>query len=120
MSDEVENIRKMVAAIRSELDWLSVTLQAVEHDQWSSPPREPVAGDDVKVKSSGYSDPTGDTASDPVRLGLREAVQLTDGTLKHSFQQIRGARVGLQNRHRGWEKGRVQKGKGLPDDGVLA
>ena len=120
MSDEVENIRKWVAAIRSELDWLSVTLQAVEHDQWSSPPREPVADQDVKVTSSGHSDPTGDTASDPVRLGLREAVQLTDGTLKHSFQQIRGARVGLQNRHAGWEKNRVQKGKGLPDDGVLA
>ena len=120
MSNEVESMTSMIAAIRAELDYLGVTLQAVAQDQWLAPPREPVAGEGVKVKSSGHSDPTGDTASDPVRLGLRQAVQLTDGTLKHSFQQIRGARVGLQNRHKGWEKGRVQKGKGLPDDGVLA
>ena len=119
MSDEVENIRKMVEAIRAELDWLSVVVQGVEADQWAQPPREPVA-DEVRVRSSGYSDPTGDTAAHPVRLALREAVALTDNTLRHSFQQIRGARVGLQNRHAGWEKGRVQKGKGLPDDGVLA
>ncbi len=120
MSNEVESIRKMVAAIRSELDYLGVTLQAVEHDQWLSPPREPVAGEDVKVKSSGHSDPTGETASDPVRLALRDSVQTAESVVRHSLQQIRGVRVGLQNRHKGWEKGRVQKGKGLPDDGVLA
>jgi hypothetical protein len=120
MSDEVENMRKMVEAIRAELDWLNVTLQAVESDQWFAPPREPVAGEDVKVRSSGYSDPTGDTASDPVRLGLRGMVQTAEGVVRHSLHQIRGVRVGLQNRHSGWEKGRVQKGKGLPDDGVLA
>ena len=55
-----------------------------------------------------------------MRLALRASVQTAESVVRHSLHQIRGVRVGLQNRHKGWEKGRVQKGKGLPDDGVLA
>lgn len=51
-------------------------------EQWNPPPREFQKGGSGPSKSGEHSDPTGDLASNPARLALRQALSKTEGDSK--------------------------------------
>lgn len=119
MSNEISEIRQYLEALSEEIAKYPELLARVEEDQWFSPPREQ-GEPDVRVARAGHSDPTGDIASDPVRLSVRDQVQVVHRTLRHTLIQVRGVRNGLDGRYEGWMKNRVQKGKTPPEADLLS
>lgn len=68
-----ENIAEAFRALKQIEDHLTLA----EDHQWNRPPNYSDSGE--KRRQEGvHSDPTGETASDPVRLRLREAVLATE------------------------------------------
>jgi hypothetical protein len=119
MSDEVKEIRQYLDALSEEIAKYPDLLARVEEDQWFAPPRDRGEAD-MRVTKTGHSDPTGDVASDTVRLSVRDQVQVVHRTLRHALIQVRGVRNGLEGRYEGWMKNRVQKGKTPPDPDLLS
>lgn len=93
---------KMLALAHEDLDAIARLLEDAEAVRFM-PSRKPGRPDDAGVRSKGvHSDPTAETALDPVRMELSSAVAEAQGTLRAAYRSAERARRRLERALSAW------------------
>lgn len=93
---------RLIELTRNELDRLEAAVRTAGSYQWDRPPGQKASPGEVRGRG-GHSDPTGDTAVDPTRLSVREALRLTHQDADRVFRTVRSMTGRVQHAARRWE-----------------
>ena len=100
--NESNRIAKHLAWARAELDTLEKDVQRASEVQWTRAPTARPDADEIKRKNV-RPDPTADTALDPQRLAVREALKQVDHDLYDVLNRMRSMSGRLQQSVKRWE-----------------
>lgn len=102
MTAEPRHLRSLVDQIEDEIKAIRAVLGTARDAQWMRP-RQTDAERAASRQKGTHSDPTGETAVDPVRLRLRDAVRRSDVALHGALGGLRGSRRALEGAMRRWD-----------------
>lgn len=83
-----EKTLALITNIRKELDGLEMSLRKATDVQWERSPSTQTSETERRGRG-GYSDPTGDTATDPKRMSVRRSVVASEHELQRVYLNLR-------------------------------
>lgn len=95
MATEPSELGQAIDLLRDAVRALDDLMEDAHDDQWAK--SRLTAGTDA-----GHSDPTGDTATDPRRLALREEYRRAEGAVTLATQHVTAATTRLTEAHNRW------------------
>ena len=99
----ITNSRKAIRALRLELDDLEEALDLAEVTSTTKSRR--TSSEDAGVRQrGGLSDPTGDTAVDPARMGVSDTLRGADRRLLEAVKIVGSLRSALQRANARWDR----------------
>lgn len=100
--NEKNRIEKYLEWMRVELDTLEADFRRASEVQWQRAPSARPDTDEIKRKNI-KPDPTADTALDPQRLAVREALSVVDRELLDVLRKMRSMSGRLRFARNKWE-----------------